>query len=50
MDAIAEPIGGATNPAMWDEDKQVFVLNPAWIAEQMRGSARIITTTERRAR
>jgi hypothetical protein len=26
MDAIAEPIGGAVNPAVWDEDEQVFVL------------------------
>jgi hypothetical protein len=40
MDSIAEPIGGATNPAVWDEDEQVFVLNPAWIVEQERRGRR----------
>jgi hypothetical protein len=28
IDAICEPIGGPMNPAVWDEDEQVFVLNP----------------------
>jgi hypothetical protein len=41
MDAIAEPIGGAMNPAVWDEDEQVFVLNPAWVAEQERRGRRV---------
>lgn len=33
LDAVCEPIGGAMNPAVWDEDEQVFVLDPAWIVE-----------------
>ena len=38
LDAICEPIGGEMNPAIWDEDEQEWVLNPAWVAEQERRS------------
>jgi hypothetical protein len=42
LDAICEPIGGAMNPAMWDEDEEEWVLNPAWIAEQERRGRRVL--------
>jgi hypothetical protein len=31
-----DAIGGAMNPAVWDEDEQEWVLNPEWVAEQER--------------
>ncbi len=40
LDAIAEPIGGAMNPAVWDEDEQEWVLNPEWVLEQERRGRR----------
>ena len=41
LDAICEPIGGAMNPAVWDEDEQEWVLNPEWVAEQERRGRRV---------